>query len=238
MYFFLTLLITYSGLAWTAQKNTEVCKTTFNAALHGVFRDASGNLVRRTSLGHDPIIVDTNILISLVNSDYAPMLAERHHLSRAARIRRILKTRHLRASQDHLYLAEKTAQEQLARNEERKMIFPKGTRIFKITTTRDSKPYQSLLAYLEEIKVGTMKPRSENDRVIVADLFFSKRSREQDIPTFVTADKGIYKPLCKLNPECHKLNSDVNRIKSEFPNGFEVTLEAGGVPRTVRILPF
>lgn len=232
------LFVLFLSVSAFSQGPGSICKTTLKAGLHGVVRDASGKLIRRTSLGKDPVILDTNIVISVVQSKYFPDSADENRKKWASRINHMMKKRGHRGDDAHLYMAERTARERFVGNPEGSVTFPEGTRIFEISTTRDSPEYRGLMAKLESIQLGQVKANSTNDREIVADLFFAKKNFSDDIPTFVTADAGIYGPLCKFNPACAALGGERKQIKAHFINGFDVTLEVGGIQRTVRIMPF
>lgn len=212
------------------------CKTTLKAGLHGVVRDAGGKIIRRVPLGKDPVIIDTNVIISLEKMKFFPERSTESNKLWAAKLHKILKRNHKHESV-HPYIAERTARERFVADRDDPVTFPEGTRIFEIEGSRSSSAYQSFLKKLEEMKVGQVKDNSMNDREIVADLFFAKRNYTQDNPTFLTADAGIFGPLCQLNPACASLNGDKKKIRQMFENGFEVTMNAGGVTRTVRIVP-
>lgn len=238
MPFYWILIVLYSAVAIGANPPGNICTTSLKSGLHGVVRDASGKLIRRTPLGKDPIILDTNMVISIVHSKYTPDVAQEYRKQWASRINHMMKKRSQRGEDTHLYMAEKTTRERFVGNPDSAVTFPENTRIFEISTTRDSPEYKGLMAKLESIQLGQNKANSINDREIVADLFFAKKNFRDDVPTFVTGDHGIFGPLCKFNPECAALGGERKQIKSQFPNGFEVTLEIGGIRRTIRILPF
>ena len=141
--------------------------------------------------------------------------------------------------ESHVYIAERTAKERFVGNPDSSNIsFPEGTRIFEIEVSRSAQEYQNVLKKLESIKLGQLKKNSENDREIVADLFFSKRNYKDDVPKFVTGDAGIYGPLCQLNPRCLTLGGDKKLIRQVFQDGFEISMDTGGVLRTIRIVRF
>lgn len=231
-------LIFFVSVFAFAETPPSVCKTTLKAGLHGVVRDAAGKLIRRTPLGKDPVILDTNIVISIVQSRYTPATAEEYRKKWASRISHMMKKRTHVGEDSHLYMAERTTKERFVGNPDNTVTFPENTRIFEISTKRDSPEYRGLMAKLDSIQLGQVKANSVNDREIVADLFFAKKNFKDDVPTFVTADAGIYGPLCKFNPKCASLAGDKKQIKAQFSDGFDVTLEVGGIRRTIKIMPF
>jgi hypothetical protein len=235
MKFFFQLIMLLSSSSSFAVENLSFCKTTLKAGLHGVIRDTSGKIVRRTPLGRDPVIVDTNIVISIEQTRYFPNKANDSMKGWAARFHKMMKKR---GSHDepHIYIAERSAKERFVNDEV--VTFPDGTRIFEIEGSRKSAEYKKLILKLEEMKVGQVKDNSENDREIIADLFFAKKNYPDSKPTIVTGDAGLYGPLCRLNPKCVALNGDKKRIRELFQSGFDVSLDVSGVNRTVRIVPF
>lgn len=237
MKLFFAFLLMPLWFCLAAEPPGGVCKTTLKAGLHGVVRDSAGKIIRRTSLGKDPVILDTNIVISLVQSKYSPAAPE-YRKKWAGRLNHMMKKKGHTGEDAHLYIAEKSAKERFVGNPDEDVTFPTGTRIFEIDGSRTSAEYQSVVKKLESLSVGQVKANSGNDREIVADLFFAKKNYPQDVPTFVTGDGGIYGPLCQLNPMCLRLNGDRKLIRETFPDGFEVSIEAGGRVRTVRIVPF
>jgi len=222
-----------------AAETPNFCKTTLKAGLHGVVRDSAGKIVRRTPLGKNPVILDTNIVISLEQVKHFPELADGSRKLWASKVHKMMKKRSSKTDESHVYIAERTAKERFVGNPDNNNIsFPEGTRIFEIEVSRSSNEYQSVLKRLESINLGQLKKNSENDREIVADLFFSKRNYKDDVPTFVTGDAGIYGPLCQLNPRCLSLGGDRKLIRQVFQDGFDVSVTTGGVSRTIRIMPF
>jgi hypothetical protein len=179
--------------------------------------------------------VDSNLLAALRPRHIDPSAANLVDIARANRLKKVEKLIKKQDGNFHYYIAQRTAREMSERGAGRPIYFPSGTRIFPTIEPRaHNKAYETLTKFLEEKKVGEMKPGSFKDREIIADLFFAKKSNPSDIPTFATADQGIFRPMCELVPKCRKLGGDRLKIISAFPDGFEVTIQN----RTIRILPF
>ncbi|OYZ18256.1 MAG: hypothetical protein B7Y39_13780 [Bdellovibrio sp. 28-41-41] len=233
---FLSLIVFSNVVAATAEKSA--CGTTVKAALHGVVRDASGKIIRRMPLGSNPVIVDTNMVIALVEQKYRPDKISQNLKKYADRFNRMFKRKHKKIADSHLYMAERSVTERFNPNNNGTVTFPTSIRIFEIEGSRNSPEYQKLLKKFEDLQVGQVKANSANDREIVADLFFARRSHTEDIPTFVTADSGIYGPLCRFVPACAGLRGNPKLVKEAFSSGYIVEIDIGGVARKVRIIPF
>lgn len=77
---------------------------------------------------------------------------------------------------------------------------------------------EEIMGVLEEFEVGRAK--GEMDRRIITEVFLAKT--DGSIPTFLSADKGIYYGLLRAKGiEPSKLE---NRAWDEFPDGFEVLI--------------
>lgn len=210
------------------------CRTSLKAALHGIFYDEEGHILSATALNDRSMVIDSNLLISydMVKRGGAEARHERWY----GFLIKQKKTAKKHGENFHLWLTNRTAKEVTIASHRNQI--PPGARLVPISTSRDSDEYKSVLNQMEAMKVGENKPSSYKDREIVADLFFAKRRSENTIPSFATADNGIIKPLCKLNPMCAKLNNNKIFIREKFPDGFEVTItDANGKRRTIRIIP-
>ncbi len=239
MRIFWILFLFYQSLVFGSQTSGEACFNSLKAGIHGVVRDASGKIIRRTPLGREPIVIDTNVTIAIVGAKYWPDKSPDRWKAWASRVAKLKKNRANKVDDSHIYIADMTVKERFANSKDKKVVntFPDNIRIFEIDVKRDSTAYKSVLSKFESMEVGEVKANSGNDRQIVTDLFFAKKNYPSDIPKFVTSDAGIYEPLCKLNPFCAKLNGDRKFIRASFPNGFDVTLDIEGVLRTIRVFP-
>jgi len=70
-----------------------------------------------------------------------------------------------------------------------------GIHQLNVTVSRESPEYQSVLKKLAQVDLGGKN--GENDRRIVADIFFAQRATDAT-PLFATADKGILRGLLRL----------------------------------------
>ncbi len=211
-------------------RETSSCITSLKAAVHGIFYDEHGHLLSVAPLHDSAIVVDSNILISMDRV----LKGGAHDGNRRsyAYLVKLKKTAERHGENFHIWLTNQSAKEvALAQR------VPAGTRIVPITVSRDSTEYKSVLKKLEEMNVGEQKAGSNKDREIISDLFFAKKRTDSTIPTFATADNGIIRPLCLLNPACTKIVSNKMLIKDRFPDGFEATLtDSFGQSRTIRII--
>jgi hypothetical protein len=179
------------------------------------------------------VIVDSNVLNYYVNTKGRRSADIEKILHGIRKIRRIrMKT----DGQFRMYVADQTALE-LGRSNEHRFPFPTETRRIVVSTKRDSREYQSVMRTLDGAGVGkTRGAAGDADREIVADAIFAATARG-DSPTFVTTDRGIIVPLCKLSPPCQK-SIALGRLEAENANGFEVEIPvAGGPARRIHILP-
>lgn len=237
--FFLSVVILLNK-AVAAAPGDGPCVTSVKAALHGVYRDARGKIIPRMPMGKDPVVVDTNIIISMAKKKYSPERAHQAEVAWVNRFNRMFKRKNKKVDEMHLYMAERSVTEQfVSSNRSPNIVFPERTRIFEIEISRSSPQYQQVLSKLESLSVGQVKANSGNDREIVADLFFARRSHPEDIPTFVTADRGIYGPLCQFAPACAGIAGNNHKlVKEAFPDGYIAEVNVGGIARKVRVVPF
>ncbi len=100
-----------------------------------------------------------------------------------------------------------------------------------LKVSRSSRVYKDFFTRLREPPaVGTIG--GFPDREIVADLFFAE-AIEGEVPTLVTADAGVYKPLAQ------RANLDLDNLVGRYEkDGFIVTLDdLNGVSRSIRVIP-
>lgn len=211
------------------------CKTTLKAALHGVYYDEGGHLISASPIKDGALILDSNLIFSYDST--LNKLASSTEMRAYNFIVKQRKTAMKRGEEFRPWITNRTAKELTVEQGPRVQI-PNGTRIVPITTSRTSYPYKSVLEKLESVNLGEKKASSYKDREIIADLFFADKRSEAAIPTFATADNGIVRPLCRLNPACAKLLGNKYLIRENYPQGFDVTITDGtGRRRTIRILP-
>ncbi|MBD2014513.1 DUF4157 domain-containing protein [Microcoleus sp. FACHB-53] len=99
-----------------------------------------------------------------------------------------------------------------------------------LSVTRTSQDYKDLLDVLENPSHLVGRGKGVNDRLIVADTFFSK-TKPGVKPTFTTHDPGIYNNLLRIKGELpEKLGKPVPQV---YADGFDVTING----RTIRVLP-
>jgi len=225
------------SLSFAGQANASgsYCTNTWQSIHHGVFRDRSGAVIRKMPITHG-VIVDSNALSLYVDtigrrsSDIEKMIH---------RIRKIRRQTLKADGQFRMYITDKTAVEVGGSSgpDRQGFPFPTETRRILLSVERDSSQYGTVLAKLDELGVGRAKKMSGGaDREIVADAFFATTARG-DVPTLVTADRGIIIPLCNLSPEC-KRSIAKGTIESETLDGFVIELADGSkAPRRLRILP-
>lgn len=190
--------------------------------------------------GHG-VIVDSNIISAIAKGDRqageAKWVAKLNHLAR---------TSQKRNEEFHLWVTDNTVLETTAvqENTKRGIVtvrdsgFPTQTRRLPVTVSQESQEYKSIVQQLDDIGVGkTRSSAGVSDQEIVADIFFSD-TRSGVTPTFVTADKGVFTPLCKLNPDCDKALKRGSMF-DEFKSGFTVTMkDAKGQQRVMNVIPF
>ncbi len=211
-------------------RETRSCITSLKAAVHGIFYDEHGHLLSVAPLHDSAIVVDSNIFISMDKV----LKGEAHNSNRRAYayLIKLKKTTERHGESFHIWLTNQSAKEVALAHH-----VPAGTRIVPINVSRDSTEYKSVIKKLEEMNVGEQKTGSHKDREIISDLFFAKKRSDSTIPTFATADNGIIRPLCMLNPACAKIVSNKVLIKDRFPDGFEATLtDSLGKSRTIKII--
>lgn len=138
-----------------------------------------------------------------------------------------------------MYVTDKTAAElgQSSGPERQGFPFPIETRRIQLSVERDSPQYEAVVKKLDELNVGRAKKMSgEADREIVADAFFATTARDE-VPTFMTGDRGIIIPLCNLSPPC-KRSIAKDTFEIDTVDGFTVEISDGTKkPRKLRILP-
>lgn len=177
---------------------------------------------KRNPLESDSLVFDSQLAITLTSLQRPGQNIPSRQLSLAQQIRR----RHL----DRVnapYITDRTTTELLYDGLAYQQRLPHGARRILIRlpegrSRENSLEYQAIMNSLERARVGGS--RGSDDRQIVADLFFAVRNSPESIPTFVTADSGIFRRLCTLSTECHSPNSE---------SPFSVTIRG----RTIRVLP-
>lgn len=220
---------------WVASAADGYCTNSWKSIFHGVFRDRSGNVIRKMPISHG-VIVDSNVLgvyvetVGRRSSDIEKMI----HRMRKIR-RQTLKS----DGQFRMYVTDKTAAEVGGSNgpDRRGFPFPIETRRVLLSVERDSDQYRDVMAKLVEHGVGQAKKKSGvADQEIVADAFFAETLRGEPA-TFLTADRGIIIPLCNLSPTC-KGSIAKGQLETDLTDGFVVELPDGtGATRRLRILP-
>jgi hypothetical protein len=97
---------------------------------------------------------------------------------------------------------------------------------------RSTPEYQGLLGTLEANRIGGRGAEGAADRGIVADVFFAPPAAGR--PTvFITADGTIFRGLARLGG--HTPRGRLSLVNT-FPDGFTVTVNIGGSPRTIHVI--
>ena len=121
---------------------------------------------------------------------------------------------------------------------------PQHSHRIPITVSRSSPEYQSILHELSTTNVGGSKGVA--DRHIIADLCFAEKIHPSIIPTFTTADTGLYAPLYRYTDEIHSIstNSSDNDLlhiilffDRSFSNFIIKLTDSNGVTHKIRIVP-
>lgn len=229
------LFLLWSTNCWSGQQ----CVNSVRSIIHGVARDENGKIMHYVPLNRNNIILDSQLVVA------RGTLGDFSQLSKGDRnfytfLRDMEKNADKHKSEMHYWLPDHVITEVGANGNplEHPMRFPAGSRRLGIQTSRDSNEYKSVMDKLEEIKVGQRKKQDGvDDRKIVADIFFAKTTKGV-IPRFVTADRGIVEPLCRLSINCTK-SLNKRTLFTDFPDGFEVSIvDSKSVIRTIKIIPF
>lgn len=217
------------------QREKTVCHTTFKAAMHGVFYDEKGKLLRPVPLSDSSIVLDTQLY--LARHKVKKGTKDKYENIWNSKLVKIRKLKERNGEDFHFWMTHRTAKEA----NERIIVdsIPENTRLVPISVSRSSDNYRNIYMEMERLNVGQTKPYSHYDREIVTDLFFSERRSPNAVPSFLTSDNGIIIPLCSLNPLCAALKEDKKLIRETFAEGFEVTVkDLLGTNRTIRVIPF
>lgn len=229
--FFSIFLIFFNILAGPLKPS---CKVSMSAAVSGHYVDEFGSTLAWKDVSQGTIITDTNYLVAL--SKGANKRAAPHEIKYVLEVEAL--KRRMKSSNPNVNVAVTVDTAREASKIPGTKI-PQATSLVRIDVQRDPKgPYGTLLDFLREKRVGGEKYNSESDRRIVADAFFSTRTSKNDVPKFATGDFGIIEPLCKLNPDCLKLNGNHERIREFFKNGIPVSItDDNGVRRSIQVVP-
>jgi|GEM_PF-2756829 len=223
---------------FSADLSRATCLNTLSGIAHGIVRDVKGRILRYVDYDGQGLILDSQLMVSA--SPFIEGQANASQQRWKTVLHRIEKNAKKHQETFHYWMAEKTAQEIVVPKVTNltQRGFPEGTRLLKLEVKRDSNEYLSLKKALTELGIGkTRGSTGDADQTILADVFFAS-SRKGTVPTFATADGGIIKPFCKLNPDCAAALAR-GQMFQQFQDGFEVTLNtSGGQARTIRILPF
>ncbi len=207
------------------------CINTIRSIAHGVARDTEGHIVRRVPYSGHGIIVDSNLMIAKGNVITTPST-----VPFANQLHKLEKTAQKHGEEFKFWVTDKTVQEvTIQKAEQSAFAFPSGTRRIEVSVSKESDEYKSIVTQLEKANLGGAK--GKEDREIIADIFFTV-TKENTVPVFATADRGVINPLCRMNPECKKA-LDRGELSKTYRNGFEVQMkDSTGSDRKIKILPF
>lgn len=229
-----SLFLLWGTNCWSGQQ----CINSVRSIIHGVARDENGKIMHYIPLTKNNIILDSQLVIVRGKKNDSSPIPESFQ-PYAKFLRDIEKKAHKHGDNLHYWLPDHVITETGVNGNqlEHPRSFPAGSRRLAIHTSRDSSEYKSIVAKLEEIKVGQRKKQDGvDDRKIVADLFFAETTKGA-IPRFATGDRGIIEPLCRLSPSCAKALNN-RTLHADFPEGFEVNiLDSKNTTRTIKILP-
>ncbi len=217
------------------QREKAVCHTTFKAAMHGVFYDEKGKLLRPVPLSDSSMVIDSNLI--KVFEEVRKGNAGISRQQRYSALIKLIKTKKKHGEDIHFWISNRTAKE--INDGKVAELIPEGTRLVPISDSRSSDLYRDLNREIEKLEVGGVSATSYKDRETITDLFFAEKNNQGVVPTFVTADHQVIRPLCALNPLCAELKGYMKLIKEQFAEGFEVTVkDLLGKDRTIRVIPF
>jgi hypothetical protein len=224
--------LTLSLLCGTAFAG-QVCLNSIRGIAHGVIKDINGKTLRYVPYSGKGVILDTNVADSI--SSMRGKELKDYEVRRISVLRHLEKTARRKGEKFYYWIPDTVASEVTKGVEDLSSVgFPEASRRIRPIFSRESNEYKSVVAYLVDKNVGGGD--GKNDRTIIADILLGEKV-DGAVPTFVTADKGVFKPLCRLNPKCSE-SIDKNKFWTEQKDGFVAHVPGPGkVPLFIRIIP-
>lgn len=203
---------------WTEKETTNKMEK-MNTFLKRLADGAGKELAETAPLGGNSVIIDSNTALALMKDvDPALGVMQAGEKARVAYIKSLPADTELRVG--NITVGEIRGG----------VLTVKG---LPLDVARDSAAYRNVLTALEQMKVGGGKGAA--DQALVADAFFAT-TQPGVVPSFITADPGIVKPLARMaTPEINvvEIGGYPGLLKTYGRSGFNVTIDG----RTLTIIP-